>query len=91
MDSSSFKIDAKVAPSASKNNVSIDADGTLRIRVTAPPDKGKANKAVEKLLAKTLGLPKSAISIAAGHASRKKTIAIRGNRGDITRKLQARN
>jgi len=80
MSGESFKIAAKVAPSAGRNSVALSEEGgTLRIAVTAPPDKGKANKAVEKLLAKTLGLPKSAVSIVAGMASRKKTIEIRSD------------
>lgn len=54
------------------------ADGTevLRIRVSAVPDKGKANAAVIALLAKTLRLPKSAFAITAGETARLKTLRI---------------
>jgi len=48
----------------------------LRLRVAAVPDKGKANAAVIALLAKALGLPKSALSITAGDTARLKTLRI---------------
>jgi uncharacterized protein len=54
------------------------ADGTrvLRIRVSAVPDKGKANAAVIALLAKALGLPKSALTLVSGDTARLKTVRI---------------
>ncbi len=57
------------------------ADGTtvLRIRVSAVPDKGKANAAVIALLAKALRLPKSAISLVSGDTARLKTVRIDGD------------
>jgi|TARA_B100001964_G_scaffold202370_1_gene230674 hypothetical protein len=48
----------------------------LKIKVTAPPEKGRANKAVEALLAKTLGLPAKSVSIVGGHSSPAKTVEI---------------
>jgi hypothetical protein len=55
------------------------AEGEVRlaIKVTAPPDKGKANAAILKLLSKALGLPKSALLVASGETSRLKTVVIR--------------
>jgi len=44
------------------------------VRVTAPPEGGKANDAVVKVLAKSLGLPKSAIEVTRGHSSRHKLL-----------------
>ena len=65
------------------------ADGaiSLKIRVTQPPDKGKANKAVIALLAKRLGFAKSALSIVAGETSRDKQIRINGQPSVIQRAL----
>ncbi|MEZ5919107.1 MAG: DUF167 domain-containing protein [Alphaproteobacteria bacterium] len=53
-------------------------DGTplYKIYVTAPPEDGKANKAMIALLAKTLGIPKSALKITRGLTSRDKTIQL---------------
>jgi hypothetical protein len=49
----------------------------LKVGVSAPPEKGKANKAVEQLLAKQLGIPKRDVSIVAGQTSSSKIIEIR--------------
>ena len=53
-------------------------DGTslLRCRVTAVPEKGKANAALVTLLAKTWRIPKSSIAIVSGETDRNKTIEI---------------
>lgn len=51
---------------------------TLNVRVTAPPENGKANKALIKMLSKTLRLPQSALTIKSGQISRNKTIRIEG-------------
>ncbi len=48
----------------------------LRLRVTAPPQDGKANVAVISLLAETLGVPKSRLRIIRGHASREKLVEV---------------
>ncbi|HEX2591673.1 MAG TPA: DUF167 family protein [Rhizomicrobium sp.] len=58
-----------------------DLDGArvLHARVSAPPEDGKANAALLVLLAKTLGIAKSRLSIAAGETSRLKRIELDGN------------
>ena len=48
----------------------------LKVRITAPPADGKANKAVCKLIASCLGIPKTAVEVASGASSRYKRIAI---------------
>jgi uncharacterized protein YggU (UPF0235/DUF167 family) len=55
-----------------------DADGGawLSVKVRAAPDDGQANKAVIALLAKTLGLPKSAITLESGAAARLKRLQL---------------
>lgn len=55
-------------------------DGTevLRVRVKAVPDKGKANAAVIAILAKTLGLPRSAVTLQSGETARLKVVRIAG-------------
>ncbi len=68
--------------------VAFDADGAalVRVSVTAPPEDGKANAALVKLLAKELKVAKSAISILSGHQSRTKLLSVQitGN-GDTER------
>ena len=69
----------KVVPRASKNEiVGVGEDGTLRIRVTAPPVEGAANEAVIELLADVLGIAKSNIDIVAGLAGTTKLVSIIG-------------
>lgn len=46
----------------------------LKVKITAPPADGEANKMCIKFLAKSLGLPKSSIEIVSGHTSRTKQI-----------------
>lgn len=57
------------------------ADGSvhLKARVRAVPEKGAANAAMEKLLAKALGLPASIVSVVAGGTSRLKTVRVSGD------------
>lgn len=50
----------------------------LKVRVSAPPVEGEANAALTALLAKTLGLPKSAVRIAGGETARLKQIELDG-------------
>ena len=72
----SCKIDVRVQPNASRNQVDGFEDGTLRLRVTAPPADGKANTGVIALLAKTLGVSRSRLEIVRGHSSRNKVVSI---------------
>jgi len=53
-------------------------EGRLKIRVTVPPEGGKANRAVVELLSKTLKVPKSSIQITRGETGRIKTVRIEG-------------
>ncbi|PIE11720.1 MAG: hypothetical protein CSA72_00940 [Rhodobacterales bacterium] len=64
----------KATPKASRERIE---EGTpLRVYVTAPPDKGKANAAVTKLLAKALGVPKSRLTLIRGDTARDKQFRI---------------
>jgi uncharacterized protein (TIGR00251 family) len=83
-----------VTPKASSSRldgVAEDAEGRhfLRVRVTEAPEKGKANAAVVKLLAKALRLPKSAIEVVSGESDRNKTVAIRGEPEALMARLEA--
>jgi uncharacterized protein (TIGR00251 family) len=57
-----------------------DADGRplLKVRVSCPPVDGEANAALIKLIAKTLALPRSSVSIASGDTARVKILEIDG-------------
>ena len=91
---SGLSLFVRVTPNGGRNalgGVDIRDDGTavLRIRVSAVPDKGKANEAVVALLAKALGVPKSAVSLVSGETSRLKTLAVAGDGVAIAARLMA--
>jgi uncharacterized protein len=78
----------RVTPKSSRDEVTglhTAADGSvsLAVKVTAPPDKGKANKAVIETVAKAAGLPKSAFSLVSGDTERNKTLLVTGNMAAI--------
>ena len=77
-DGDGILICVRVHPRASRNKVEDVINGHLRIRTTAPPDAGKANKSVIKLLAEYLGVPKSRVSLRRGPASRSKVFHVEG-------------
>lgn len=65
------------------------AEGTVRIRVTAAPEDGRANRAVLELLRERLSLPRAALRIVGGEASRAKWIEIDGMEEDeVWRRLE---
>ena len=73
----------RVTPKASRNEITglyTAADGavSLSVKVTAAPDKGKANAAVIKVLAKTLGLPNPPSILVKGETDRNKTFEFTG-------------
>lgn len=68
-----------VQPKASKNSIAGEHDRALKIRLTAPPVGGAANKMAVKFLAKQLNRAKSDLEIISGHTSRTKFILIRYN------------
>lgn len=67
-----------VVPRASRNEIVGVQGDTLKVKVTAPPVKGKANEALVKLLAKTLGVKKSQIEVVSGREARRKMVRIEG-------------
>ena len=67
----------KVIPKASKNEVvGLLDDGSLKVKVTAAPEKGKANAAVCELLADAFDVPKRNVTVVAGDTSRTKTVVV---------------
>ncbi len=78
-----FAIPVRATPGASKNAAGgawTGPDGAARlvVKVTAPPDSGRANKAIESLLASAFGLSKSAVSVTSGAKNRLKTVTLNG-------------
>jgi uncharacterized protein (TIGR00251 family) len=79
----------RVIPGASKNEVAGIQDGALKLKLTAPPVEGKANRACVVFLAGLLGVRRSALAITAGEKSRKKTVSVDGmGRSELEARLK---
>ncbi|MDD4956666.1 MAG: DUF167 domain-containing protein [Candidatus Omnitrophica bacterium] len=70
-----MRLELKVIPKSSRN-VIVEEGGTLRVYVTAAPDKGKANKAVIDLLSERYGVPKRCVRFIKGESSRTKVVEV---------------
>ena len=85
----SIRLAVKVTPNAGRNELTGFKDGVLQVRVSAPPDKGKANKELTDFLAGRLGVKKSSLSIIKGQTSRHKIIIIEGiSEAELLKRLQ---
>ncbi len=77
-------------PGAKRNAVLGERAEALRVAVTAPPDKGKANEAIQSVLAENLGCKPSQIAMISGTTSRQKRFLIRGiGPEELERRLSA--
>jgi len=67
----------RVTPRASHNEiVELMEDGTIRVRIAAPPSDNEANETLLSFLAEVLGVPKSRLDIVAGVSGRDKLISV---------------
>ena len=73
-----LKLKIRISPNSSKNEI-IKGDDGVKIKITAQPIEGKANKAVVEFLSKEFKIPKSSIEIVKGTTSKEKTILIQTN------------
>ena len=71
-------LEVHLQPSARSNGIVGLKDSILWARVTAPPLKGQANRALLELMAQTLMVSKDALSLIRGHTSRHKVVAVHG-------------
>ncbi len=82
-------VEIYVQPRASRNEIAGMHEGRLKVRLTAPPVEGEANKECIRFLAKMLDIPRSSVSILQGLKSRSKTLLIRGlSPEDVLQKLE---
>ena len=85
-----MKLDIKVIPSSSKDCIAGWLEDTLKIKVKAPPEKGRANKSVINLLEKNLDLAKGSVEITSGANSSRKIVEVDCSSNiDIKKKLAA--
>ena len=72
------RLSVQVTPNARKSEITGVQEGMLRIKLQAQPIEGKANEALVRYLAERLQVPRKAVNLTHGAASRQKTLAIDG-------------
>ena len=87
-----MKLSIKVVPGASRDGIAGWLGDALKVRVTAPAEKGRANAAVERIVAAALGVPTESVSICQGKTSARKVMEITGlDEADVLRRLGGTN
>ena len=72
------RLSLKVVPGSSRDEIVGWLGDSLKVKVKAPPEKGRANEAVIALLAERLGIDASSISMVSGHGSPAKVVEVEG-------------
>lgn len=85
-----MRLALKVVPGASRDRVAGWLDGRLKVLVAAPPERGRANAAAVALIARSLGLPRSAVRLSAGETSPLKVLEIDAEEAVVLARLPAR-
>jgi hypothetical protein len=73
-----MRLSLKVIPNAGRSEIAGWEGDALKVRVRAVPEGGKANRELCELLARTLALPRGAVSVLRGATARHKLVAIEG-------------
>ena len=73
-----MRLTVKVVPKATREGIAGWIGDALKVRVTAPPEKGRANEAVHAILAEALRVPPERVRLVAGHAAPRKVFEIDG-------------
>jgi len=68
----------RVSPGARRTEIAGRHGDGWKVRVAAPPEDGRANEAVLRLLAERLGLPRRSVTIVSGHTAREKVVELDG-------------
>src|SRR4051812_1159333 len=78
MEAHSTRVRLRVAPGAKRASVVGRHGEAWKVRVAAPPDNGRANDAVVRLLAQTLDVPRESVTLVSGHTARDKIVELTG-------------
>jgi uncharacterized protein (TIGR00251 family) len=90
MEGLSTRLRLRVSPGARNARVVGRHGQAWKVRVAAPPEGGRANEAVVRLLAETLSLPRAAVTLVSGHGARDKVVRLDGlDQTQIERRLQS--
>jgi uncharacterized protein (TIGR00251 family) len=74
----SVTLRVRLTPRGGRDEVRLLDDGSLAVRVAAPPVEGRANDALRKVVAKALGVAPSRVQLVRGERSREKTLSVEG-------------
>ena len=85
----SVRIGVHVTPRSGRESVEGGPGGGVHVRVTLPPEGGKANAAVCRLVAKALGVPKSAVRVVRGETAREKLLEVDGDDAAVAAALRS--
>lgn len=75
-------IRVRVTPRSGREELICGDQEEIRVRLTSPPVKGRANQDLVKLIARSLGVGRKDVEIVAGLSSRRKTVRVRGLSAD---------
>jgi uncharacterized protein (TIGR00251 family) len=78
MEALSTRVRLRVAPGSARSGVVGRYGEGWKVRVAVPPENGRANEAVLGLLAQTLRVPRTAVTLVSGHGARDKTVELSG-------------
>jgi len=84
---SAVRVSVHVQPRATRSEIIGLHGAALKVRLQAPPVDGAANEALATLLAERLGVPRRAVRVVAGAASRAKTVEVDGTTEAAVREL----
>ena len=82
-------LDVVVQPRCPREGIGPVVGDRLKVSVNAPPVEGKANEAVQRVLAETFGVPRSAVTILRGETGKRKTVRIAGVTAAVAMRLIA--
>jgi uncharacterized protein (TIGR00251 family) len=84
-----IRLQLRIQPRASRDDVAGVLDGRLRVRLSAPPVAGAANEACLRFLAELFDVPRSAVRLRKGQRARDKTVSVRGDAPTLAARLES--
>ncbi|TMC67689.1 MAG: DUF167 domain-containing protein [Chloroflexi bacterium] len=89
MTAATTRLKVRVSPGSRRPGIAGRHGDAWKVRVAAPPEDGKANEAVLRLLAETLDVPRSSVTLVSGQTSRDKIVVLNGLEQAQTERLLA--
>ena len=85
----STRLRIRVSPGARRTGIAGRLGNSWKLRVSAPAEGGRANAAVVRLLAETMGVPARRVALVSGHGAREKVVEVEGvEPAEVERRLQ---